>query len=148
MSNIYNTKFLVVDDFATSRKIVLNILYEMGFNNIVQAGDGATALQLLTENYNNNDPIGFIISDWNMPDMLGIEFLKKCRQEKQFKDLPFLMLTAESDTEKVFEAKSEGATDYLLKPIVPEILKSKISFYLKPPEKIDFLKAGIVKKPR
>ncbi len=148
MSNIYNTKFLVVDDFATTRKIVLNLLYEMGFNNVIQAGDGATAFQLLTEQYNNNEPVGFIISDWNMPDMTGIDFLKKCRKEKQFRDLPFLMLTVESDAEKVFEAKVAGTTDYLLKPFDQEMLKSKISSYLSPPEKIDFLKAGITKKLR
>ena len=76
MSNIYNTKFLIVDDFATSRKILLNSLYEIGFNNVVQSGDGASAFQLLTEYFDNNDPFGFIISDWNMPDMLGIDFLK------------------------------------------------------------------------
>ena len=147
MSNVYNTKFLVVDDFAISRKIVIKILYEMGFNNIVQSGDGASAFQILTENYSNNAAVGFVISDWNMPDMLGIDFLKKCRAEKQFRDVPFLMITAEGEAHNIFEAKAAGATDYLLKPLDHELLKRKIMDYLTPPDKHNFLRPGLVKKP-
>ena len=113
---------LVVDDFATMRRIVKNILKQLGYENILEADDGASALEVL-----KREKIQFIISDWNMPQMSGIELLKTVRATEAWKDLPFLMVTAEGQKENVIEAVKNKVNNYILKPFTPETLMEKIN---------------------
>lgn len=119
-----NTKMsiLVVDDFATMRRIVKNILKQLGYENILEADDGASALEVL-----KREKIQFIISDWNMPQMSGIELLKTVRATEAWKDLPFLMVTAEGQKENVIEAVKNRVDNYIIKPFTPETLMEKIN---------------------
>ena len=94
-----NMRVLVVDDFSTMRRIVKNILRQLGFNNVVEADDRTTAWEVL-----NKDKIEFIVSDWNMPKMTGIDLLRKVRSSEEFADIPFLMVTAEAQQENIIEA--------------------------------------------
>lgn len=116
-----NMRVLVVDDFSTMRRIVKNILRQLGFNNIVEADDGTTAWDVL-----NKDKIDFIISDWNMPQMTGIELLRKVRASEEFSDLPFLMVTAEAQQENIIEAVQARVSNYIVKPFTAEVMKQKI----------------------
>jgi len=116
-----NMRVLVVDDFSTMRRIIKNILRQLGFNNIVEADDGTTAWEVL-----NKDRINFIISDWNMPKMTGIELLRKVRASEEFADLPFLMVTAEGLQENIIEAVQAKVSNYIVKPFTPETLGQKI----------------------
>jgi Response regulator containing CheY-like receiver, AAA-type ATPase, and DNA-binding domains len=119
----YNTnmRILVVDDFSTMRRIIKNILRQIGFNNVVEADDGTTAWDTL-----NKDRIDFIISDWNMPQMTGIELLRKVRSSEEFADLPFLMVTAEAQQENIIEAVQARVSNYIVKPFTAEVMKQKI----------------------
>ena len=112
---------LVVDDFATMRRIVKNILKQLGYENIHEADDGTSALEVL-----KREKIDFIISDWNMPQMSGIDLLKTVRATEEWKDLPFLMVTAEGQKENVIEAVKNKVNNYIVKPFTPETLKEKI----------------------
>ena len=112
---------LVVDDFSTMRRIVKNILRQLGFENILEAEDGAAAWEAL-----NRDNIGMIISDWNMPNMNGLELLKKIRSSEEFADLPFLMVTAEAQQENIIEAVQAKVSNYIVKPFTAETLGQKI----------------------
>jgi two-component system chemotaxis response regulator CheY len=121
MATDTNMRVLVVDDFSTMRRIIKNILRQLGFNNIIEADDGSTAWDVL-----NKDKIDFIISDWNMPIMSGIEFLKKVRASEEFGDLPFLMVTAEAQQENIIEAVQAKVSNYIVKPFTAETLGQKI----------------------
>lgn len=114
-------RVLVVDDFSTMRKIVKNILRQLGFNNIVEADDGSTAWETLQK-----DNIDFIVSDWNMPTMSGIELLRKVRASEEYADIPFLMVTAEAQQENIIEAVQAKVSNYIVKPFTPETLGQKI----------------------
>ncbi|MEW6184284.1 MAG: chemotaxis response regulator CheY [Thermodesulfobacteriota bacterium] len=114
-------KILVVDDFTTMRRIVRNLLKQLGYENIEEAEDGQEAFSKL-----KNDKFHFIISDWNMPHMTGIELLQQVRADLELKTLPFLMVTAESEKEKVIEAIKSGVNNYIIKPFTAEILKEKM----------------------
>jgi len=114
-------RILVVDDFATMRRIVKNLLRELGFGNTAEADDGATALPML-----KNGEFDFVVTDWNMPQMKGIELLKAIRSDDKLKDLPVLMVTAEAKREQIIEAASAGVNGYVVKPFTAETLKSKI----------------------
>lgn len=114
-------RFMTVDDFLSMRRIVSNMLRELGFQNILEADNGQSAWKVLEENH-----VDFIISDWNMPKMTGLEFLKMVRADERFKTLPFLMVTAESDKKSVLEAVKAGVTNYILKPFTPDKFKQKI----------------------
>jgi len=116
-----NMRVLVVDDFSTMRRIIKNILRQLGFNNIVEADDGTTAWDVL-----NKDKIDFIVSDWNMPQMTGIDLLRKVRASDEFGDLPFLMVTAEAQQENIIEAAQAKVSNYIVKPFTAETLKQKI----------------------
>ena len=116
-----NMRVLVVDDFSTMRRIIKNILRQLGFNNVVEADDGTTAWDVL-----NKDKIDFVISDWNMPQMTGIELLRKVRGSEEFADLPFLMVTAEAQQENIIEAVQAKVSNYIVKPFTPEVMKQKI----------------------
>lgn len=114
-------KILVVDDFSTMRRIVRNLLKQNGYENIDEAEDGEQALAKL-----KNGNFQFVVSDWNMPNMTGIELLKGVRSDPALKALPFLMVTAESDKEKVVEAIKAGVNNYIIKPFTAEVLKEKM----------------------
>lgn len=116
-----NMRVLVVDDFSTMRRIVKNILRQLGFNNVVEADDGTTAWEVL-----NKDRIDFIISDWNMPQMTGIELLRKVRASEEFGHLPFLMVTAEAQQENIIEAAQAKVSNYIVKPFTADTMKQKI----------------------
>lgn len=121
-----NTKFLVVDDFATMRKIVKKVLDELGFKNVVEAVDGKNALELLKDCSQRNDPIQFVISDWNMPHLTGIDLLKACKADEKFNALPFMLVTAESEQSQIIEAAKAGVSEYVIKPFNAATLKVKI----------------------
>lgn len=121
MSYDKSMRVLVVDDFSTMRKIVKNILRQLGFTNIVEADDGSTAWEVL-----NKDNIDFIVSDWNMPTMTGIDLLRKVRASEEYADIPFLMVTAEAQQENIIEAVQAKVSNYIVKPFTPETLGQKI----------------------
>jgi two-component system chemotaxis response regulator CheY len=113
---------LVVDDFPTMRKIVKTVLKQLGYANITEAEDGAEGLSILKANAG----IQFVVSDWNMPNMTGIELLKEVRSNPKLKHLPFLMVTAEADKENIVEAVKSGVSNYIVKPFNAATMKEKI----------------------
>jgi two-component system, chemotaxis family, chemotaxis protein CheY len=117
-----NMNILVVDDFATMRRIVRNVLKQLGYNNVFEADDGTSAVEILKK-----EKIQFIISDWNMPQMPGIELLKTVRSTEEWKSLPFLMVTAEGQKENILEAVKLKVSNYIVKPFTPEVLMEKIN---------------------
>ncbi len=121
-----NTKILVVDDFATMRKIIKKVLTELGYSRIEEADDGATAWPLIQAAADSNEPYQFIISDWNMPKMPGIELLKTCRKDPRFQATPFMLVTAESEQKHILEAAKAGVSDYVVKPFNSVTLKAKL----------------------
>jgi two-component system, chemotaxis family, chemotaxis protein CheY len=116
-----NLNFLVVDDFSTMRRIIKNLLHDLGYANVTEADDGKTALPLLKEG--NFD---FLITDWNMPGMPGLELLKQVRADARLAKLPVLMLTAEAKREQIVEAAQAGVSGYVIKPFTAATLKEKI----------------------
>jgi two-component system chemotaxis response regulator CheY len=114
-------KILVVDDFSTMRRIVKNILKQIGFSDIDEAENGQVALSKL-----NDNSYDLVVSDWNMPEMTGIELLKAVRATDGIKDIPFLMVTAEAKKENVVEAVKAGVNNYIVKPFTAEVLQEKI----------------------
>ena len=117
-----NMKILVVDDFSTMRRIVKNILRQLDFNNIVEADDGSTAIDILQK-----EKIDMVVSDWNMPKMTGLELLKAVRCDDALKHIPFLMVTAEAQQENIIEAVKSGVSNYIVKPFTAETLGQKIT---------------------
>ena len=115
-------KILVVDDFATMRKVLRNLLKQAGYENIVEAEDGVTALRAL-----KSQKIDFVISDWNMPNMTGIELLKAVRADSDLATMPFLMVTAEALQDNVIAAVKAGVSNYIVKPFTAEVLNEKIT---------------------
>lgn len=115
------TPVLVVDDYRTMVRIIRNVLTQLGFANVDEASDGACALDLM-----RGKDYGLIISDWNMEPVTGYELLRAARADDRFSDTPFIMVTAESDTDKVAAAKTAGATNYIVKPFSAATLKSNI----------------------
>lgn len=118
-------KILVVDDSSTMRRIISNTLTNLGHEDIVQAVDGQDALVKVDE----NPDLEFVFSDWNMPNMNGLEFLKKFREKN--KGIPFVMVTTESEKESVVEAIKNGASNYVVKPFTPDVLKEKMDAAMK-----------------
>ena len=116
-----NMRFLVVDDFATMRRIVRNLLKELGFVNVDEAEDGNAALQKL-----RGSKFDFIVTDWNMPNMTGIELLRAVRADPTLKHLPVLMVTAEARKENIIEAAQAGASGYVVKPFTAVTLDEKL----------------------
>jgi two-component system, chemotaxis family, chemotaxis protein CheY len=114
-------RVLIVDDYKTMLRIIANLLKQLGFANVDEATDGATALRLLRTN-----PYGLVISDWNMEPMTGLQLLKEVRADDRLKTTPFIMVTAESKTENVVAAKQAGVNNYIVKPFNAETLKQKI----------------------
>ncbi|NLD35399.1 MAG: response regulator [Desulfatiglans sp.] len=114
-------KVLVVDDFATMRRIVKGVLKQLGFNDIIEAEDGNMALKELQK-----EKIGLIVSDWNMPNMTGLDLLKAVRADEKLKSTPFLMVTAEGQKENVVQAVQAGVSNYIVKPFTPETFSAKL----------------------
>lgn len=121
-----NTRFLVVDDMPTMRELVKTHLRSMGYKNIVEAEDGDEALGQVVLGYQKNENIDFIVSDWNMPKMSGLDFLKQIRASEKFSHLPFLLLTSESEKDQVTEAILSGVNQYIVKPFAPKAFEEKI----------------------
>ncbi|MBP7253089.1 MAG: response regulator [Alphaproteobacteria bacterium] len=120
-----NMNILIVDDYKTMLRIISNLLKQLGFKNIEEATDGSEALRKLREgNFN------LVISDWNMAPMTGLQLLKEVRADAKLKPLPFIMVTAESKTENVVEAKTAGVSNYIVKPFNAETLKLKLTAVL------------------
>ncbi len=118
---IESTRFLVVDDFSTMRRIVRNLLKELGFTNVQEAEDGVEALAKL-----RSGEFDFIVSDWNMPNMTGIELLREVRADAKLRHLPLLMVTAEAKKENIIMAAQAGATGYIVKPFTAATLDEKL----------------------
>ena len=116
-----NMKILTVDDFSTMRRIIRNILRQLGYSNITEADDGTAAFEVL-----QTQDIDFVISDWNMPNMTGLELLKAIRADDKLHKLPVLMVTAEALKDNVVEAVKAGVNGYIVKPFTAETLKEKI----------------------
>ena len=116
-----NMKILIVDDFSTMRRIVKNLLRDLGFNNTHEADDGLTALPMLKKG-----DFDFVVTDWNMPGMQGIDLLKAVRADAELASLPVLMVTAESKKDQIVEAAQAGVNGYVVKPFTAATLKEKI----------------------
>lgn len=114
-------KALVVDDFATMRRIIKNVLKKIGFTDISEADDGKTAFTML-----KNDTFDLVLCDWNMPEMPGIELLKAVRSDDGVKDIPFVMVTAEAKKENIVEAVKAGVSNYVVKPFTAETIGQKL----------------------
>jgi two-component system chemotaxis response regulator CheY len=115
-------KFLVVDDFATIRRIVKGVLNELGYSNVTEADDGSTALPLLRDG-----TFDFLITDWNMPGMPGLDLLKAVRANPKLAKMPVLMLTAEAKRDQIVEAAQAGVNGYIIKPFTADVLKKKLA---------------------
>ena len=116
-----NMKILIVDDFSTMRRIIKNLLRDLGFNNTQEADDGSTALPMLQKG-----DFDFVVTDWNMPGMQGIDLLKAIRADDSLKHLPVLMVTAEAKREQIIEAAQAGVNGYIVKPFTAGTLKEKL----------------------
>lgn len=114
-------KILVVDDFSTMRRIIKNLLRDLGFTNTTEADDGTSALPMLQKG-----DYDFLVTDWNMPGMQGIDLLKAIREDPNLSSLPVLMVTAESKREQIIEAAQAGVNGYIVKPFTAQTLKEKI----------------------
>jgi two-component system chemotaxis response regulator CheY len=116
-----NMKILIVDDFSTMRRIIKNLLRDLGFTNTVEADDGTTALPIL-----QTGTIDFLVTDWNMPGMTGIELLRSVRADEKLKTIPVLMVTAEAKRDQIISAAQAGVNGYVVKPFTAVALKEKI----------------------
>lgn len=125
------TKFLVVDDFSTMRRIVRNLLKELGYTNVDEAEDGALGLAKL-----RSEKFDFVISDWNMPNMDGLEMLKSIRADPTLAKLPVLMVTAEAKKENIIAAAQAGASGYVVKPFTAATLDEKLAKIFEKLEKV------------
>ncbi|MGB0895360.1 MAG: chemotaxis response regulator CheY [Parashewanella sp.] len=116
-----NMKILIVDDFSTMRRIIKNLLRDLGFNNTQEADDGTTALPMLQKG-----DFDFVVTDWNMPGMQGIDLLKAIRADDNLKTIPVLMVTAEAKREQIIAAAQAGVNGYVVKPFTAATLKEKL----------------------
>jgi two-component system chemotaxis response regulator CheY len=116
-----NMKVLIVDDFATMRKILRNILKQIGFTDIAEADDGNTGLKALQK-----EKFDLVLCDWNMPEMPGIDLLRAVRSDDALKDIPFVMVTAEAQKDNIVEAVKEGVSNYIIKPFTADTVIEKL----------------------
>jgi len=116
-------KVLVVDDFVTMRRITKTLMKQLGYTNMVEAEDGKQALDMLQK----DSSIEFVISDWNMPNMTGLELLQAVRADEKLKKLPFLMVTAEAEQENIMAAVKSGVSNYVIKPFTALTLQDKLA---------------------
>jgi two-component system, chemotaxis family, chemotaxis protein CheY len=117
-----NIKILIIDDFATMRKILKNILKQIGFKNISEADDGKSALKILKKEH-----FDLILSDWNMPEISGLELLNGVKSDNELKNIPFVMVTAEAQKDNILEAVKAGVNSYIVKPFTAETVGEKIN---------------------
>jgi two-component system chemotaxis response regulator CheY len=117
-------KFLIIDDSATMRRIVVNSLQRIGVTDVIEAGDGREALNKF------DSSVGFIITDWNMPNMAGVDFARAIRARDDGKSVPILMMTTRSLREDIITALESGVNNYVVKPFTPQVLKEKIDALL------------------
>ncbi len=122
-----NMNILVVDDYKTMLRILTSLLKQLGFNNVLTAENGQEALQKL-----HSEDVDFVISDWNMEPMTGMELLREIRGSDKLKNIPFIMATAESKTESILAAKQAGVSNYIVKPFNAETLQKKMASVLGP----------------
>lgn len=115
-------KFLVVDDFSTMRRIIINLLKELGYSNIEEAEDGAVALKRL-----QGESFDFVVTDWNMPNMTGLELLTSIRADAKLKNMPVLLVTAEAKNDNIVAAAQAGANGYIVKPFTAATLEEKLT---------------------
>ncbi len=120
-----NMQILIVDDYKTMLRIIRNLLKQLGFNNVDEAIDGSSALTKLRDKN-----FGLVISDWNMEPMSGLQLLKEVRTDVKLKEIPFIMITAESKSENVIAAKEAGVSNYIVKPFNAATLKGKLTTFL------------------
>lgn len=120
-------KILVVDDSSTMRRIIINTLKQIGQEDVVQAADGVEGLAALQANAD----VELVLSDWNMPNMNGLDFLKKVREGKSQQELPVIMITTEAEKSNVVTAIKAGANNYIVKPFTPDVLTEKLGPHLK-----------------
>lgn len=123
----HNIKILIVDDVSSLRDLLKAYLRRLGYLNITEADDGQHALNTLKNAHENKAPFELVISDWNMPNMDGLELLKKVRASPSWKTLPFILLTTESEKEKVLEALKADVSNYMIKPVDEVTLKEKMA---------------------
>ena len=116
-----NMRILIVDDFSTMRRIVKNLLNDLGYSNTAEADDGTTALAAL-----RSAPFDFVVTDWNMPGMTGIDLLRAIRADDKLKTLPVLMVTAEAKREQIIEAAQNGVNGYIIKPFTAQTREEKL----------------------
>ncbi|MEK6705386.1 MAG: response regulator [Bdellovibrionota bacterium] len=121
------TVVLIVDDMASMRKALVNIIKDFGLTNVIEAQNGSEAIVVLNSQYKAGAPIGLVLCDWHMPGMSGLDLLKSIRERDEFKTLPFLMVTAENDQSKIIEAIKCGVNNYLVKPFAPADVKVKLA---------------------
>ena len=121
------TKFLITEDLHTIRTLIKEFLKRLGYDQMAEADNGLMAWNKLEEAHAAGEPFQFMISDWNMPEMTGLELLKKCRGDDRFKDLPILMVTIESEKAYVLKAVTMGVDDFVVKPFSEKTLESKIA---------------------
>ena len=121
-----NLKFLVIDDSSTMRRIVINTLSRLGYSSILEAENGIQGWEVLSQ----NTDINMLITDWNMPEMNGLELVKKVRSDSRFNDLPIIMVTTEGGKAEVITALKAGVNNYIVKPFTPQVLKDKLSVVL------------------
>jgi two-component system chemotaxis response regulator CheY len=122
-----NIRILVVDDMMTMRQLIKSQLKSMKFKNFSDAENGEAGYKLLQQNHDLKTPIDLVLSDWNMPVLNGLDFLKKVRASAEFKDLPFMLITAEGEQSQVMEAIKAGVSNYVVKPFTPAIIQEKIA---------------------
>ncbi len=121
MTTRSNITILLVEDLVDMRKVVRTILTQIGFRNVIEAPDGREALQIL-----KTTPVDFVIADWNMPNLNGLDLLREMQGEIELKYIPFLMVTCETDEDAVLSAIQAGVTDYIIKPFSTSVLEKKI----------------------
>jgi two-component system chemotaxis response regulator CheY len=119
-------KILVVDDSSTMRRIIKNTLNRLGHSDLLEAEDGAKAWELMQ----NSDGIDVLITDWNMPEMNGLELVKKVRSEEKYEDMPIIMVTTEGGKAEVITALKAGVNNYIVKPFTPQVLQEKLEAVL------------------
>jgi two-component system, chemotaxis family, chemotaxis protein CheY len=120
------TRFLIADDMPVIRDLIKTQLRSMGYRTLIEAEDGQEAFDKVVLFHGNSEPIDVIISDWNMPKMTGLDFLKQIRSHEKFGKLPFILLTSESEKDQVTEAVLSGVSQYIIKPFQPKAFEEKL----------------------
>ena len=138
-----DTRFLVVDDYSSIRRVLRKILSELGFQFVDEADDGDVALLLLKQAHEEGKPFGVIIADWNMPKLSGLDLLRTCKGNPLFRNIPYIMATAESEQAQIILAVKAGVSEYVVKPFNAAIIKEKL---IRAHSKVAPPKAGPVKK--